>query len=252
MSKYERQVLAELSHWEAEINKNPSLWDRSAKKLQNRINDLLPEKVHQMITKSIKGMVHGTLIGSEYISKKQPPAPLSLKESDQAADALITAYRRTAAVEGAGTGAAGFLLGLADFPILLGIKMKFLFDTAGVYGYDVKDYRERLYILYIFQLTYSSPFKRKELFEKIANWDRTITDFPTEQQYLQNIDWQSLQQDYRDHIDLVKMLQMVPGFGALVGAFANFRFLDELGKTAKNCFRLRTLNQLKQKGWLNE
>ncbi|UZJ78189.1 EcsC family protein [Fictibacillus sp. KU28468] len=252
MGKYETQILAELNRWEKEINKKPSLWDRSAKKLQTRINELLPEKVHQVITKSIKSMVHGTLIGSEYTSKKQPLAPLALRESDQAADSLITAYRRTAAVEGAGTGAGGFLLGLADFPILLGIKMKFLFDVAGVYGYNVKDYRERLYILYIFQLSYSSPFKRKELLEKIMNWELTIADFPSEQQYLQNIDWQSLQQDYRDHVDLVKMLQMIPGFGAVVGAYANYRFLDELGKTAKNCFRLRTINQLKEKGWLKE
>lgn len=250
MSRYETEILADLHRWEQEMRKEPSLWDRSSKKLQNRFNSMLPEKVHQMVTKSIKSMVHGTLIGSEYISKKQPLAPRSLRESDGAADALIVSYRRTAAVEGAGTGAGGFLLGLADFPILLGIKMKFLFDAAGVYGFDVKDYRERLYILYIFQLAYSSPFKRVELLERILNWEDTIGDFPAEQQYLQGIDWQTLQQDYRDHIDLVKMLQMVPGFGAVVGAFANYRFLDELGKTAKNCFRLRTVKELKQKGWL--
>lgn len=250
MGKYETHVQEELKAWEQEMYKVPSLWDRSAKKVQNRINEMLPEKVHVMITKSIKSMVHGTLVGSEYVSKKQPLLPQSLRESDEAADGLITSYRRTAAVEGAGTGAGGFLLGLADFPILLGIKMKFLFDTAAKYGYDVKDYRERLYILYIFQLTYSSPFKRKELYENILNWKETIASFPSEEEYLKNIDWQSLQQDYRDHIDLVKMLQMVPGFGAVVGAFANYRFIDELGKVAKNCYRLRVLGELKEKGLL--
>ena len=32
---------------------------------------------------------------------------------------------KIAAAEGAGTGAGGILLGLADFPLLLGIKIKF-------------------------------------------------------------------------------------------------------------------------------
>jgi hypothetical protein len=35
-------------------------------------------------------------------------------------------YKKAAAASGAGTGAGGILLGLADFPLLLSLKMKFL------------------------------------------------------------------------------------------------------------------------------
>ncbi|HHY20285.1 MAG TPA: EcsC family protein [Bacilli bacterium] len=35
------------------------------------------------------------------------------------------------------------------------------------------------------------------------------------------------------------MLQLIPGFGAIVGAAANYQFLDVLGETAVNGFRLR-------------
>lgn len=59
-------------------------------------------------------------------------------------------------IEGAGTGAGGILIGLTDLPLLLGIKIKLLYELASIYGFDVKDYRERMYILNIFQLAFSS------------------------------------------------------------------------------------------------
>ena len=65
-------------------------------------------------------------------------------------------YRKTAAVEGGITGAGGLLMGLADFPILIGIKIKLLFDIASLYGFDVNDYKERVYLLHIFELAFSS------------------------------------------------------------------------------------------------
>ncbi|EIJ81944.1 hypothetical protein PB1_03355 [Bacillus methanolicus PB1] len=49
------------------------------------------------------------------------------------------------------------------------------------------------------------------------------------------------QQKYRDYIDFVKMLQPVPGVGAVVGAFANYNLLDHLGEMAMNAYRLRLL-----------
>ena len=63
---------------------------------------------------------------------------------------------KIAAAEGAGTGAGGILLGLADFPLLLGIKIKFLFDAATLYGFDTSNKEERLFILHVFQLAFSS------------------------------------------------------------------------------------------------
>jgi uncharacterized protein (DUF697 family) len=58
------------------------------------------------------------------------------------------------AVEGGITGAGGILLGFADFPMLIGIKIKLLFDVASVYGFNIKDYKERIYLLHIFELTF--------------------------------------------------------------------------------------------------
>ena len=57
------------------------------------------------------------------------------------------------------------------------------------------------------------------------------------------MDWYVFQQEYRDHIDLVKMLQLIPGFGAIVGAYANYNLLDQLGETAMNAYRMRYMKK---------
>ena len=36
-------------------------------------------------------------------------------------------------------------------------------------------------------------------------------------QYMNQFDWRTFQQEYRDYIDLAKLAQMLPGVGAVVG-----------------------------------
>ena len=236
MTDYEQKVLGELLAWERKLVKRSGMVNRLSKKAQTKVNSLIPEKVHKVITDSIKNMVKATLLGSNITTKKQRATGMSLYERDELFKVKLSSYRKTAVVEGAGTGAGGILLGIADFPLLLSIKMKFLFESAAVYGFDTNEYEERLFILHVFQLAFSSDRKRKETFHIIENWDEqklTITD----------MDWQVFQQEYRDHIDLVKMFQLIPGFGAVVGAFANYNLLDQLGETAMNAYRMRLLKE---------
>lgn len=241
MTEYERLAVNELQAWEKKVKRRSSLAGRYAKKVQTKMNALIPDKVHAVITTSIKTTVTAVLVGSEFTTKNVPLKSASLEEREQIVKEKMTYYQRMAAAEGAGTGAGGLLMGAADFPLLLGIKMKFLFAAASIYGFNVKDYRERLYILYLFQLAFSSDEKRRLVFDKIKDWEETIAAYPDKDTYLKQIDWHTWQQEYRDHIDLIKMLQLMPGFGAIVGAVANYRFLDVLGETAMNGYRLRLL-----------
>ncbi len=162
-----------------------------------------------------------------------------MKKEKKKVEQLIEQYKRTAALEGAGTGAGGILLGMADFPLLLSIKMKFLFDTAATYGYDVSDYRERLFVLILFQTTFSQAEERETLLSRLEQWEEERERLPEKEKYLAHIDWKEFQLAYRDYIDLPKTLQLIPGFGAIVGATANYHFLDLLGETAMNGYRIR-------------
>ncbi|WP_308417644.1 EcsC family protein [Alkalihalobacterium bogoriense] len=238
---YEDIVQEELLRWHRKMVKNQSMSQKVAKTIQKKMNSYIPEKIHEVVTVSIKNMVHATLVGSEYTTKTPKIIDESLQERESRVRQAIVTYKRTAAIEGAGTGAGGILLGMADFPLLLGIKMKFLFEAANCYGFDVKDYRERLYILYLFQLAFSSEEKKKEVYRIITDWENYASTLPDEKKYLENVNWKEFQLEYRDHIDLVKMLQLIPGFGAIVGAAANYHFLDVLGETAMNGYRNRIL-----------
>jgi hypothetical protein len=235
MSNYEKNALKELIVWKEKMKKKPSFTSDMTKGLQNKMNNLIPDKVQNLISDSIKNMVKIVLSGSE-ITSKPPIMNTCLEQREKLVKENIEFYRKAATVSGAGTGAAGLLVGLADFPILLSLKMKFLFEVASIYGYDVKSYKERLYILYVFQLAFSSDKRKVEIYEQISNWDDYVKDLPED---VNSFDWKTFQQEYRDYIDLAKMLQLVPGIGMVVGAYANYKLMNKLSETALNAYRLR-------------
>jgi len=237
MNKYEKEVYSELFKWQKEMMSKPSIINKLSKRLQTKINTWIPEKVHIAITTTIKQMIRAVLFGATHTSAI-PAGNATLELKEIGIHERIKNYRNTAAIEGGITGAGGLLLGLADFPILLGIKLKLLFDIATMYGYDVKDYKERVYILHIFELAFSSHQHRKEVFLKMIDWDERSKELPDE---MEKFDWRNFQQEYRDYIDLAKMAQLIPVIGAPVGVVVNYRLIKKLGVTAMNSYRMRLI-----------
>ncbi|MCB2295061.1 EcsC family protein [Clostridium algoriphilum] len=238
MNNYEDSALKEMFIWQEKMKKKPSFSSGMAKGIQNKMNNLIPAKVQNVINTSVENMAKLVLAGSEF-SSKRPVTNMSLQEREILAKKAIEFYRTSATVSGAGTGAAGILVGLTDFPILLSLKVKFLFEIASIYGFDVRSYKERLYILYVFQLAFSSDKRRLEIYTQISNWETYVKELPTD---ISSFDWTTFQQEYRDYIDLAKMLQLVPGIGAAVGGYANYKLMTKLYDTALNAYRLRVFN----------
>ena len=236
MTAYEETAYLLLLDWQQKMQKKPSLTNRLAKGIQNKINDMIPEKAHQVITVTIEKMVKAVLFGAKYTTTEKLAADASFLLRESYIKQQVSFYQKTASVEGAVTGAGGILMGLAEFPILIGIKMKLLFNIAALYGFNVKDYKERLYILYIFQLTYSSQQRRNEIYKLLQNWEAYSSQLPAS---AEDFDWRTFQQEYRDYIDLAKMAQLIPVIGAAVGAVANYHLIKQLGETAMNCYRMR-------------
>ncbi|PFR44150.1 ecs operon protein EcsC [Bacillus thuringiensis] len=234
MITYEEKVIKELEQWKATFMKDSSMMTRFSKKVQMKVQQLIPAKVQKVLTKTIRMMVQTISAGSNFIKPKLKETTWSLQRRDDEVRKKMDEYKKIAAAEGAGTGAGGILLGLADFPLLLGIKIKFLFDAATLYGFDTSDKEERLFILHVFQLAFSSDDHRKEIWKAIETWD-------TEEE--NHMDWEKFQTEYRDYIDLAKMLQLVPIIGAPVGAYANYQLLQRLGEVTMNCYRMRLLNR---------
>jgi len=234
------QALQELENWQAAMQRPPSFFNKTSKGIQHKINRLIPERIHKLVTGAIKQMVRAVIFGAGFTTTQKPSVE-SLQEAESLIKKRIRFYRSTAGAEGAVTGAGGFLLAIADFPLWLSLKMKMLFEIASRYGFDVKDYRERIFILYIFQLAFSSQKRRNEVYQIIANWEIEKEKLPTD---IHKFDWRTFQLEYRDYIDLAKLLQLIPGFGALVGAFVNHQLTSKLGKFAMNAYRLRLKKEL--------
>jgi hypothetical protein len=72
----------------------------------------------------------------------------------------------------------------------------------------------------------------------LERWKDDVFLLPAD---IHQFDWRSFQQEYRDYIDIAKLLQLVPGIGAVVGAYVNHRLTEKLGQYAMNAYRMRTL-----------
>ena len=127
---YEEKIKQEVKAWQKKMSRAPSLFDKLSKRLQVKMNSYIPEKVHLAITGTIKAMVRGVLFGAKYVT--QTPSSDSLLDAEIKVVERIKFYRNAAAAEGGVTGAGGILLGLVDFPVLLGMKLKLLFDIASL------------------------------------------------------------------------------------------------------------------------
>ena len=232
---YESHARRQLGEWQREMQAEPGLIDRAAQRLQAKVNSYIPERIHEAVTSVIKQMTRAVLTGSHYTT--QSPLPTgTLLEREQLISTKIDIYRRTAVAEGGITGAGGFLLGLADFPLLIGIKLKLLFEIAALYGYQTEDYQERVYLLHIFQLAFSSDSHRRDVYLRMVDWSKQRMQLPAS---IDEFDWRTFQQEYRNYIDLAKMAQLLPIVGAPVGMIVNNRLVRKLGVTAMNAYRMR-------------
>ena len=240
IDSYEEIADEALKKWQKKMLRRPSLLNKLSKRIQTKINSWIPEKVHKVITAVIKQMVRGVLFGSKYTTSK-PLMNMSLLVRENMVRKKIETYKKTAAVEGGLTGAGGILLGLVDFPVLIGIKIKLLFDIAVLYGFDINDYKERVYLLHIFELAFSSDIHRREVYLEMNDWQTKSSNLPDD---INLFDWRRFQQEYRDYLDIAKMAQLIPVIGAPIGFVVNYRLVKKLGSTAMNAYRMRILNRM--------
>lgn len=238
MQDYNNIQIRELENWKENMKKKPSIINKASKEAQNKLNSVLPENYHNILTTAIKNMTKVVLFGSKYTTKA-PIENISLQERDEIAYEKIRLYKKTAMLEGAGTGAGGIIVGLADFPLLLSIKIKLLYEIASIYGFDTKDYKERIYLLNIFQLAFSSQNHVNTIFKDMEHFNKSKDILSDD---INDFDWRKFQQEYRDYIDLAKLLQLVPGIGAFVGAYVNNKLVDKLGEYAIYSYHMRLLD----------
>ncbi len=234
MNLYEKYVYRQLDDWRRDILKQAGMLEKVSKGIQTKTQSVIPAKVQNAVTAAIEKMVQTILSGSGLLTIQEDTGGLSLGERDFLVTECFQRYKKAAVAQGVGLGAGGMLLGLADLPTLMSIKIKFLFDTAKLYGYDTQDKNERLFMLHIFQLAFSGREHRLQTFYTLERWDDLDHSA---------IDWEKFQLEYRDYIDIAKLLQLLPLVGSVAGGTANYKLMQRLKVNAMNCYRMRILGR---------
>lgn len=89
MSTYEARCRVRLAAWERSLLKPPGVVARTSKRIQTRINQVLPAKVHQTLTAVVKGIVQSVQVGLDYAPATPPLTGLSLQDRDVAPDVRL-------------------------------------------------------------------------------------------------------------------------------------------------------------------
>lgn len=233
---YRQLALSELRQWQKEMQRRPSIIGQGVREMQASLNRLIPRKIQDAIAKAVEKMTRAVISGAGFTTPAARTEEALLEDKEALVRQKIKFYRSTAAVEGGVTGYGGFLWGLTDLPLWLAIKMKLLFEIASAYGYNTKDHRERIFILYVFQLTFSSQRHRNKIYKLVAGWNHEQDKLPAD---MQQLDWKAYWEEYRDNLDMAKLLQLIPGIGAVVGSVVNYRLTKKLGRFAMNAYRMR-------------
>lgn len=243
MKVYRERVVSEISEWKETIIAPKSAKFKSIKRVHRRLNAALPSVVHRFITQVLKQTFRILLHGAEFTTPRRE-VNLSLHSAEGIINETIWFYASAATAQGTLVGLGGAITSILDFPLWISIKIKMLFEIAGHYGYDTREWKERLFILHILQLTFSTPRRRNRTLKIIEFWEQNEDDLP---ESIHDFNWRKFQSQYRDRLILTKILQLIPIVGAAIGGYTNSKHTYKLGKMAMNAYRLRLLQDQSRK-----
>ncbi|GJM83767.1 hypothetical protein HMSSN139_62630 [Paenibacillus sp. HMSSN-139] len=92
---YEQQVRKEIAEWERSMFKPPGWLEKTSKSISQRVNHLIPPKMHQIITATIRSIVRTALFGAEYTPSRPVQRTLDLESADKEAKELFGLYQKS-------------------------------------------------------------------------------------------------------------------------------------------------------------
>jgi hypothetical protein len=70
MTGNEEKIIWELRVWQQQMQRPPTFINELATKMQRKLNSLIPEKAHRIITTTLKQMIRGVLFGAKITTRK--------------------------------------------------------------------------------------------------------------------------------------------------------------------------------------
>lgn len=236
---YETKVLQEIAQWKLEkLSLYSRVTNSVASPLASMFSRFVPKAmVVQGITTAYTAS--GWRVGPEPILKLGKIASIeelrgkSLEFCDKLAGQLEFGSHAMAAVDGAVTGAGGFLMASADVMALTTIVLRAIRFTGYCYGFELDQPRDRTYVLGVLMVACTkSPTERIELLGKLSHIEQWLMKGTVEAVLIEGLSRQLLK---------LVSLETIPGIGAVLGSTANLMFCRHVTRCARLVFQERWL-----------
>lgn len=268
--EYISKINKEIKEWE---NETPSLVsgiaDIALLPAQKAAELLVPQSVIETVSKALEGLLNSLLFTSDYtfsdldvistVEERNPSlnsldriyCSNDIESMDSAADYYWNQNLVAAIAQGGITGAAGLLGLVANLPALYTVVFRCIQQIALCYGFDTSKDEEKVFMLGILTIASSSDIETKQsalIFLKQIQTDLAKKTWKklAEEGGRASIGSIIRQAAKNIGINLTKRkaLMLVPAIGAVIGASFDGMYLQDIARTAKNCYRKKKLESL--------
>lgn len=262
LDEYHREAWAEITRWEITPSTKWAAVSDGVDAIKEGIGEIVPDAVSKPIMAALEGALAGVrdiagvgvrdaalleevqALGHNVKKIRDLRQMPSMEDLDKISASSMAGGKVLAGLEGAGTGAGGFMTIAADIPALLAIIFRYIQQIAHTYGFDTKAPEEQLFVLNILGLG-SADQGAKSAF--LRNLNQIAVGVA------KNAGWKDLEksalvllikkiaQAIGYKLTKRKLAQLIPIIGAAVGGGANYAYADDVLQAARQMYRKRWL-----------
>jgi len=240
----------ELSDYEARVVKSIAIWKAAPLSTYGRVTNGITRPFAWALRKVVpevaaRKAIAGAYATSDWLTSSaevldkggvrtvEELQHKSLELSDRLADSIGLGSQALAFVDGALTGAGGFLLAAADVGALAIVALRAIQRLGHCYGYPLDEPKDRPYVLGILMVAgIKSPVERLELLGKLQQVEHWFLSETVEAVAMEALSKQFVK---------LASLEAVPGIGAVIGSAANVIFMRQVLTAARHVFQERWL-----------
>jgi hypothetical protein len=248
LTNYESRVVQEIAAWKVEP---PGLYTQLTGRLTKpfawALRHVIPEAAARKAIEAAYATSDWLAAPDEAIAKGgveklEELQHKSLELSDSLADHVATGSKTIAAVDGAVSGAGGFMLAAADVGALTVVALRAIHRTGHCYGYRLDQPQDRAWVLGILLVVGTkSPTERLEMLGRLQNVESWVLAETVEALAMERLTGQLLE---------LASLEAVPGIGAVIGTGTNVMFVGHVLKAARCVFQERWLRANGKIDWV--
>lgn len=241
LTDYEATVAQSIAAWKSE---KLSLYNRAATTVTAPVASLFSHLLPKAATtQGITAAYSASdwLVGADVVLKHAGLKSLDelrqqpLEFCDKLAMQVDRKSQSLAAVDGAVTGAGGFLLAAADVFALMLIVLRAIRHTGHCYGYALDREEDRPYVLGVLMVACTkTPTERVEMLGKLSNIETWLMNETVEAVMIEGLSKQLIQ---------IASLEAIPGIGAAFGSAANLLFSRHVTRSSRCIFQERWLRE---------